>query len=147
MRIGITTMPPRGVAISLISGSNERCLARFFKDQETNDGADGNLQLTANVVEIEMIFYDGLQEELESNFDGYFEKARVLELNAEKAKALASIENELIKTDYKCWKHADGDLSDEEYSTTKEIRANLRVKYRNVEKAETLETLSKIANA
>ena len=136
MRIGITEFPKNGVEIkALPSGLYQVSL--FKNVEETIFGNE--IRITADVVRLEMNFCD--ENDIVNNFDFYFEKARILELNAEKAKVLANIENELIKTDYKCWKHADGDLSDEEYAVTKEIMANLRAKYKNVEKAETLEQM------
>lgn len=62
-------------------------------------------------------------------------QTKVFEKN--KAEKLAKIKLILTETDYKCWKHADGDMTDEEYAPTKTMRANLREAYNTAEAATT----------
>jgi len=104
----------------------------------------GEETLTANVERIDLHYYDGLQEELESNFETNFEKARLAGLAIAKDKALSAIKESLIKTDYKSWKHADGALTEAEYEPTKTERAELRTLYRAVEASTSIEQISEI---
>lgn len=46
---------------------------------------------------------------------------------------LAELRFELKKTDYKCLKHMDGEMTDEEYEPIKQARHNLRIQINELE--------------
>ena len=141
MRKKITTFPPRGV--SIYQGNYGTCTATFYKDLQ-NETLGGEETLTADVERMDLHYYDGLQEELESDFEVNFEKARLAGLEIAKDNAMNAIKGLLIQTDYKSWKHSDGALTDAEYEPTKTERAELRTLYNAVETAMTIEELEKI---
>ena len=49
--------------------------------------------------------------------------------------SISQLKWQLAKTDYKCLKHADGELTDEEYEPVKQERHNLRIQIRELEAA------------
>lgn len=63
--------------------------------------------------------------------------------NAKQIK-LNDIKNQLSSTDYKCLKFVDGEISQEEYALTKELRKELRQKYNTVENATTIEEVNNV---
>lgn len=118
-RIGITAMPERGVDISLIPISGGRCIVRLFKDQQSNE-VDGMTQITADVVGLEMVYYDGLQVEVESNFDKYFEIGTQQELAEAKTKKVEEIKQLLMKANLD---YLNGIITEEEFnSKTNELK-------------------------
>lgn len=145
-RIGITAMPERGVDISLMPISGGRCIVRLFKDEQSTE-ANGMAQITADVVELEMVYYDDLQLEVESNFEKYFEIGAQKELAEAKTKKLAVIKTELAESDYKCFKHADGAISDTEYENTRLERETLRAKFNAIQSCTTLAEVEVIDDA
>lgn len=112
-RIGITAMPERGVDISLIPISGGRCIVRLFKDQQSTE-IDGMTQITADVVELEMVYYDGLQLEVESNFDQYFEIGAQKELANAKTKKVDEIKQLLMKANLD---YLNGIITEEEFNS------------------------------
>lgn len=112
-RIGITAMPERGVDISLIPISGGRCIVRLFKDEQSTE-VDGMTQVTADVVELEMVYYDGLQLEVESNFDKYFEIGTQQELAEAKTKKVDEIKQLLMKANLDC---LNGVITEEEFNS------------------------------
>ena len=118
-RIGITAMPERGVDISLIPISGGRCIVRLFKDEQSTE-VDGMTQITADVVELEMVYYDGLQLEVESNFDKYFEIGAQQELAEAKTKKVEEIKQLLMKANLD---YLNGIITEEEFnSKTNELK-------------------------
>lgn len=112
-RIGITAMPERGVDISLIPISGGRCIVRLFKDQQSTE-VDGMTQLTADAVELPMVYYDGLQVEVESNFDNYFELGAQKELAGIKTKKVDEIKQLLMKANLD---YLNGVITEEEFNS------------------------------
>ena len=72
MRMDITGMPERGVRIEEIPSSGGLCNVYLYKDLST-EKTDADDRLSANVVTLTMQYYEGLQLEIESNFEHYFE--------------------------------------------------------------------------
>lgn len=112
-RIGITAMPERGVDISLIPISGGRCIVRLFKDEQSTE-VDGMTQITADVVELEMVYYDGLQLEVESNFEKYFEIGTQKELAETKTKKVDEIKQLLMKANLD---YLNGVITEEEFNS------------------------------
>ncbi len=112
-RIGITAMPERGVDISLIPISGGRCIVRLFKDEQSAE-VDGMNQITADVVELEMVYYEGLQLEVESNFDKYFEIGTTKELAEAKTKKVDEIKQLLMKANLD---YLNGVITEEEFNS------------------------------
>lgn len=112
-RIGITAMPERGVDISLIPISGGRCIVRLFKDEQSTE-VDGMTQITADVVGLEMVYYDGLQVEVESNFDKYFEIGTQQELAEAKTKKVEEIKQLLMKANLD---YLNGIITEEEFNS------------------------------
>lgn len=137
----ILNFPSRRVSIH--RGTCGICTATLFKDlrKETINGKE---QLTADTETIDIHYFEDLQDELEGNFEASFERARLMGLQKAKDEAYAKIKAQVDQSDYKCFKHADGAVSDELYEPIKEERAALRAKYSEVEKATTRERLAKI---
>lgn len=118
-RIGITAMPERGVDISLVPISGGRCIVRLFKDEQSTE-VDGMTQITADVVGLEMVYYDGLQLEVESNFEKYFEIGTQKELAETKKKKVDEIKQLLMKANLD---YLNGIITEEEFnSKTNELK-------------------------
>lgn len=142
-RIGITAMPERGVDISLIPISGGRCIVRLFKDEQSTE-VDGMTQITADVVELEMVYYDGLQLEVESNFDKYFEIGAQKELADAKTKYINEIK-EKINTDF-VQKIISGDITVANYADAKTELDQLTDKCSAIEAATTIDQIEAIVN-
>ena len=128
-RIGITAMPERGVDISLIPISGGRCIVRLFKDEQSAE-VDGMNQITADVVELEMVYYDGLQLEVESNFDKYFEIGTTKELAEAKTKKVDEIKQLLMKANLD---YLNGVITEEEFnSKSNELKTEYNLLWKQI---------------
>lgn len=61
--------------------------------------------------------------------------AKLLEKN--RAAKLSQLKTLLADSDYQCWKHADGALTDEEYAPIKAKRDTWRAAYNTIQTAKT----------
>jgi len=81
--------------------------------------------------------------------DGIAEWQEVIKTDAEiltatKSTKLAEIKTLLAETDYKCLKFVDGELTADEYATTKTERATLRAAYNIIETATTIDEVNAV---
>jgi len=83
-------------------------------------------------VEVEVDNPEVIKVGIDSYEDG---KIVSKEVPAEVTKRLRILElkKNLLETDYLCWKHADGDLTDEEYAETKAQRHAWRLEINELE--------------
>lgn len=99
MRVDITSMPERGVRIEEIPSSGGLCTIYLYKDLITETTDIGN-KLNANVVTLTMQYYEGLQLEIESNFERYFDIAIQKELAIAKTAKKQSIKEQILTVPY-----------------------------------------------
>ena len=97
MRISITTFPPDGVEI--LNRTYMTPIIRLYKDLQT-EVVNDDTRLTADVVEITLPYYDGLRDDIVSNFDYYFERGRKLELEEAKQKKREEVKGRLLTVEY-----------------------------------------------
>lgn len=89
-------------------------MVRLFKDEESTTDSEGNAVLTADVVETEMIYYDGLQQELQNNFEKYFSLGSEAEAEEIKEKKMEDIKQQLMKININ---YLNGTITEEEFNT------------------------------
>lgn len=90
MRIGITAMPTDNIEIYRLAGGV--AIVRLYKDEQTDD-----THKTADVVELQMVYYDGLRGEVLANFETYFVMATEKEAVKVKEQKQAEIKQFLQK--------------------------------------------------
>lgn len=95
----ITSMPERGVRVEEIPGSGGLYTVYLYKDLTSEATEIGN-KLNANVVTLTIQYYDGLQLEIESDFERYFEIATQKELAMAKAAKKQSIKEQILTVPY-----------------------------------------------
>lgn len=95
----ITGMPERGVRVEEIPSSGGLCNVYIYKDL-TTEKTDAGDRLSANVVTLTMQYYEGLQLEIESNFEHYFEIAAQKELIIAKDAKKQAIKAQILTVPY-----------------------------------------------
>lgn len=99
VRMDITGMPERGVRIEEIPSSGGLCNVYLYKDLST-EKTDADDRLSANVVTLTMQYYEGLQLEIESNFEHYFEIGLQKELVIAKDAKKQAIKAQILTVPY-----------------------------------------------
>lgn len=94
MRIGISAMPTDNIEIYPITATT--ALVRLFKDEQNEVVAD-DTRITADVVELQLHYYDGLKDEVLANFETYFTMATEKEAVKIKEQKQSEIRQFLLK--------------------------------------------------
>ncbi|MHC1718477.1 MAG: hypothetical protein AB9883_07470 [Acidaminococcaceae bacterium] len=110
-RIGITAIPENGIEISRWTGT-ELCIVRLYKDANVATDTSDNQCLTADVVDLPMIYQDDIQGKISNHFDDYFELGK---------------QNDIVQ------KIVDGNSSAATYESFKSLANELDSQYKSIE--------------
>lgn len=110
MRIGITNMPTDNIEIYRLTG--DVAIVRLYKDEQTEVIAD-DTHKTADVVELQMVYYDGLKDEVLTNFETYFAMATEKEAVKIKEQKQNEIKQFLLKANVD---YFDGKITETEFT-------------------------------
>lgn len=143
MRVQIdANYPADGVEVKEHNGVS---VVRMLKDIERTPAAteEGQEAITANVVQMALPF--GVEKaDIVAHFDYYFDKALAAELAKAKELKEAQVQMLLTNSDYRSHKHADGEITDEQYAPWKALRQQWRDIINAIRAAETIELLNEI---